>query len=125
MPTIVIYPDNLLLNNPEVNSKNEISGWVINGQWYYKEVQGRAYALRSREASAAEAVNSWEIQPRKIIVVREKFTFSEYNDVLSRYENQPDETENLIDVLCVECLEEHNTRDRPSTLELDDIDIPF
>lgn len=109
MPTICIYPDNLLLDSVSLNKNNELSGYVVNGGWYYQEKNGKVYAKRTANCSIKRAVNSWGIKNKKVVfVVGETDAYYRYNEILDKYSTHVDQYDDLSDFIDMMIIEENN-----------------
>lgn len=121
MSYICLYPDHLLLSDAQIEENGDISGWVVNGCWHYKEVDGVVYCFgyegfrNLSEARVARPVPA----DRKVVIVSE---MGDYNEVLDRYRDAPDDRPNLQEALDRAYIEELNMRNRE---QLDDDNIPF
>lgn len=119
---IAIYPDDLLIRVTNFQYKNQliIAGWVVNGYWFYKQVDN---AVEAYSEDQKTLVTSYVLKNnnRKVVLVEDtKSCHRYYNEILDKYKEHEETPMKTLrhEFLCYSYVEESKEK------EYDD-DIPF
>lgn len=121
---LILYPAWLVLRNFEISEEGAISGWVVNGAWFYKESGNTASAYDSEQASSnlENAVTTWQLVEQKVIVAKADADYNELLEMHSLHANQRHELPATIAKASTEI--KTSTKPNSGWLDIDD-DFPF
>jgi hypothetical protein len=124
---LVLKPHDLLLTAVSFSEAGQVlSGYVVNGAWYYKATSVSMFAYRE-EHDFLNPVTVQPISKQSFVFIDKQHSYIDYNAAIAWAATQPDflgDLKDFLDAYCIERINETKRRFISGFSDMDD-DIPF